>query len=598
MKSPIIRYFLLALVILLAALFAPTFTTAQGPYPPIPHTLEERQDCLRCHQTGTAGATIIPDNHAGIRNDVCTICHQPADRAAMPLPIPHTLEGFENCVACHPAEGEGAPAFIPGEVTTPADDYPPIPHKLEDREDCLECHREGDELTPKIPADHEGLTSEACRDCHQPIDMVAQPTPTAVAVVSIPVGPIPTPIVHPQAARGVNVCYDCHSTAQDGNLVEDADRWHRSIHAEREVACADCHGGDPAATTKEEAKAPGTGYVGVPARVDIPALCASCHADVSSMRQYDLPTDQYAKYQESIHGLRLAEGDENVATCSDCHSGHLVLKANDPASSVYPATVPETCAGCHADEVLMEPYHIPTNQFELYKDSVHGHALLDEQNFRAPNCATCHGTHGAAPPGFEEVANVCGSCHSATQDYYLTSVHSSASDKTPKCITCHGRYDVTKPSEALFLGDEDRHCGSCHEPDSRYGQAAQELYNAIDGAAKAYEEAETAIQVARNVGMLVGPMEGRLREANTALITARAAQHTLDLDLVNERTVTAREISEEVAVSAEVAVAESVFRRQAMIIAVAVIALTVVALYLLKRELDRRLEAGEAVDDG
>jgi hypothetical protein len=62
--------------------------------------------------------------------------------------------------------------------------------------------------------------------------------------------------------------------------------------------------------------------------------------------------------------------------------------------------------------------------------------------------------------------------------------------------------------------------------------------------------------------------------------------------------VTAREISEEVAVSAEVAVAESVFRRQAMIIAVAVIALTVVALYLLKRELDRRLEAGEAVDDG
>jgi uncharacterized membrane protein len=35
-----------------------------------------------------------------------------------------------------------------------------------------------------------------------------------------------------------------------------------------------------------------------------------------------------------------------------------------------------------------------------------------------------------------------------------------------------------------------------------------------------------------------------------------------------------------------------------MIIAVAVIALTVVALYLLKRELDRRLEAGEAVDDG
>jgi hypothetical protein len=37
--------------------------------------------------------------------------------------------------------------------------------------------------------------------------------------------------------------------------------------------------------------------------------------------------------------------------------------------------------------------------------------------------------------------------------------------------------------------------------------------------------------------------------------------------------------------------AESLFRRRAMVIAVAVIGLIVVALYLLKRELDRQLEA-------
>ena len=43
--------------------------------------------------------------------------------------------------------------------------------------------------------------------------------------------------------------------------------------------------------------------------------------------------------------------------------------------------------------------------------------------------------------------------------------------------------------------------------------------------------------------------------------------------------------------SAEAAVAESIFRRRAMIIAVAAIALTIVALYLLKRELDRQLDA-------
>jgi hypothetical protein len=86
-------------------------------------------------------------------------------------------------------------------------------------------------------------------------------------------------------------------------------------------------------------------------------------------------------------------------------------------------------------------------------------------------------------------------------------------------------------------------------------------------------------------------MEGRLREANTDLITARAAQHTLDLDTVQEHANSAEVTAGEVKASAEAAVAESIFRRRAMIIAVAAIGLTIVALYLLKRELDRQLES-------
>jgi len=338
---------------------------------------------------------------------------------------------------------------------------------------------------------------------------------------------------------------------------------------------------------------PEAGYIGVPAKTEIPALCASCHADVSLMRQYDLPTDQYAKYKESVHGIRLAEGDTNVTTCFDCHGGHQVLKANDPASSVYPAKVPELCASCHSDKDLMAPYDIPTNQFDLYQQSVHGHALLDNQDFRAPNCATCHGTHGAAPPGFEEVANVCGSCHTATQDYYLKSPHASGDEESgPKCVTCHGRYDVSKPSEALYLGAEPRHCGACHAPGTPAGQVAQSLYDSITAAAESQEEAEAAIEAAARLGMLVSPMEARLREASTSLITARAAQHTLDVDNVSEQADDARVIAEEVKADAESAVAESIFRRQAMIVAVVAIGLIIVALYLLKRELDRQLEAG------
>ena len=513
----LVWYLGFGLAVLVIVLFAPTFSTAQEEIPPIPHTLENRDDCLGCHEEGRLKAPIIPASHEGRTNEDCQDCHRPVGEAPLPA-------------------------------------APPVPHTLVGRENCLECH-----------------TS-------------SEPTPTPGPP------PLPTPIVHPQA-RGVNNCVECHSTLDDEKQTDIVAQSQRSIHTERNVSCADCHGGDPSASTMEEAKASDTGYIAVPAKADIPALCGSCHAKVTLMRQYDLPTDQYAKYQESIHGIRLAEGDDNVATCFDCHGGHQILKANDPASSVYPPNVPAMCAGCHADKELMASYDIPTNQFDLYKQSVHGHALFDNHDLRAPTCATCHGTHGAAPPGFDEVANVCGSCHSATQDYYLESPHFTDDDSGPKCVTCHGRYDVSEPSEALYLGAEPRHCGECHTPDSEAGQVVQALYDSITAAAQAYNEAELAIQNARSVGTLVSPLEGQLRQANTDLITARAAQHTLDMEVVSKRAEDARTTAEEVKTEAQAAIAANIFRRQAMVIAVAVIILTIVALYLLKRELDRRLEA-------
>ncbi len=499
----------------------------------------------------------------------------PAEAAASaePAPVPHTLEGRENCLECHSAEG--------GVSAGPPD----IPHPLVGRDKCLACHAEGIGGAPKLPENHAGRTEDICQACHQP----GQPAPEPTATRSLE--PIPTPLVYP-AAEGVNTCLACHATLPEKD-AEITQRWQRSIHAERGVSCADCHGGNPAAETIDEAMSPAAGYIGAPAKKEIPALCASCHADVARMRQYNLPTDQYAKYRESVHGMRLDESDTNVATCFDCHGGHQILKANDPASTVYPSNVPALCASCHADKELMAPYGIPTNQYDLYRQSVHGHALLDAQDFRAPNCATCHGTHGAAPPGFQEVANVCGSCHTATQNHYLKGPHASAGDAGPKCVTCHGRYDVSDPSEALFIGSEARHCGSCHAPDTPGGQVAQSLYNSVTAAATAYEEAEAALVAARSVGMLVAPMESQLHEANTDLVTARAAQHTLDTTLISDKTNAAIDIAEAVKADAQAAIDASIFRRRAMVVAVIAIALVVVALYLLKLELDRKLEAGD-----
>lgn len=270
---------------------------------------------------------------------------------------------------------------------------------------------------------------------------------------------------------------------------------------------------------------PAAGYIGAPRKAEIPALCGSCHANVELMRQFDLPTDQYAKYRESQHGKLLAQGDQDVATCFECHGGHAIKKKNEPTASVYPTNVPALCASCHADKTLMRPYGIPTNQYDLFRASVHGIALLQKQGLRAPSCATCHGTHGAAPPGFAEVANVCGSCHSATQDYYLKSKHASGATGTPKRVTRYGRYDVFPATDEMFLGTEPRRCGSCHPAGSPQRDTVDKLYQAIASAAKTYDEAETAVRRAAGIGMIVAPEEAKLREAQTSLITARRAAH-------------------------------------------------------------------------
>jgi hypothetical protein len=247
--------------------------------------------------------------------------------------------------------------------------------------------------------------------------------------------------------------------------------------------------------------------------------------------------------------------------------------------------VPALCARCHANAELMKPYGIPTNQYDLFKASVHGIALLKNQDTRAPSCATCHGTHGATPPGFEEVANVCGSCHSATQEYFLKSKHASVQGG-PKCVTCHGRYDVGVPSDDMFTGSADRQCGQCHPAGSPQAGAVKQMYDALHQATTTYDDADKAIVAAASLQMIVGPEEEQLQKAKTSLLTARAAQHTGVLADVSKNTDQATSTSQKTQQAADAKVRESIFRRQAMVVAVIAIGLVIVSLIFVKRALE------------
>jgi len=350
---------------------------------------------------------------------------------------------------------------------------------------------------------------------------------------------LPFAAAGPRHAAEESECLDCHLTLEPEFAVP-AQEWLTSIHADYQVGCADCHGGDPLAPTKAGAKSEGTGYTGRPPKEKIPELCGSCHADSERMAPYGLPTNQLSEYRElSRHGQLLAQGDQGVATCYDCHGGHATLDAHSPSSAVYPINLPLTCAKCHSDSALMEPYGIDTHQYELFRNSVHGVALLEDNNLHAPTCATCHGNHGAALPGAGELADMCGlQCHPLTEDAYLSGAHgvgASGTSDLPTCVDCHGRYDVQPADELLLIGSEAGECGSCHPTDSPEGEVASLLYEEISSAAASIAEAVSLVDGPEQLPILL--------QAQTRLQQARVLQHSAQLDLVRMRTEEARELS-------------------------------------------------------
>jgi hypothetical protein len=372
-------------------------------------------------------------------------------------------------------------------------------------------------------------------------------------------------------------CMVCHSAIK----VE----YQESIHARREMTCATCHGGDPK-DLEMTAMSRSAGFKGKTTRQETVKLCASCHADQVKMRPYGMPTDQYAQYLTSRHGIQLAKGDTLVAVCTDCHLVHRILSPSDPRSSVARHNVPQTCARCHSDPDRMKPYGLPTNQYSLYAGSVHGKALLEEANESAPDCASCHGTHGAAPPGHSEVASVCGQCHPRTRDALAKSPHKHAPGRTdmPECVTCHDHHAISRPGLELFQTS----CAKCHEEPSDAHKQGQEIKTLILSAQTELEDAQKEVAEAKQRGLNMEREESSLNDARTSLLEVLPVQHSLSLPDVEDFTDKAKSGADDVKLKIHEIFETQKFRRVVLVFLWIAILISAATLYLKRRQLIRR----------
>jgi len=393
-------------------------------------------------------------------------------------------------------------------------------------------------------------------------------------------------------AQTQSTCLDCHS-ALDPPLQVTAEKFAQDIHAQAGLNCASCHGGD-ATKADMDAMSKRAGFRGKIDRSQIPALCGRCHSDGAYMRQYNpsLRTDQLSQYKTSVHGKLLAKGDAKVAVCTDCHGVHGLRPASDTRSKVHPLNVAQTCSRCHADAAYMKAYSIPTDQFEKYSASVHHDALVVRGDLSAPTCTTCHGNHGAAPPGVDSVQNVCSKCHVFQDQMYEKSTHKAAfqSAGLPGCVVCHSNHAVTHPSDAKLGAGPQAICMQCHAPGDICDQARVEILNGLTHLDNSIKEANRVLGVAESSGMEVSQARLDEDQARDALTKARVTIHSFRTDLVNQDIQEGLNLAAKNLQAGRNALAERDYRRRGLGFAVVFILMTVVGLFLYIRQIERHAQ--------
>jgi len=140
-------------------------------------------------------------------------------------------------------------------------------------------------------------------------------------------------------------CIDCHSDPKfvvtNKKLFDYFKEWKLSIHAQEEVTCSDCHGGNPEASGKQAAHG-GKGGVRKIQRavnfINIPTTCGQCHDDI---------LDSYRKSNHYKY-LRARKQEKQGPNCVTCHGS-----LNSVALNVN--TVKGTCLICHNQKTGNHP---------------------------------------------------------------------------------------------------------------------------------------------------------------------------------------------------------------------------------------------------
>jgi predicted CXXCH cytochrome family protein len=268
------------------------------------------------------------------------------------------------------------------------------------------------------------------------------------------------------AAEEAQRCLTCHAdenltrtldSGESASLVMHPEVLAASVH--KKLSCTECH--------------PGLNQVPHPQRqhknltqwkAGFTEVCKNCHLD------------NYTKTQDSVHATLQTRGDVFAPTCVKCHGSHDIARPAQPRSRIS-----QTCATCHPGVSAK------------YISSVHGKALLEDENKDVPVCTDCHRSHNIAATKDHawvlRSPNLCGRCHAdakmmgkyglstAVLSTYVADFHGTTAgfgtgndeDERARlvavCTDCHGIHDIAhvkSPDSGAFRANLVQTCRKCH----------------------------------------------------------------------------------------------------------------------------------------
>ncbi len=316
----------------------------------------EELSCVECHQKKKPfidEKVLLESVHKDLD---CEECHPAAEMVPHPQPLKKV-----NCNICHTKESKAFQQGIHAKLALEGAKDLPL---------CKDCHGthnifKGTDI--RSTTNHFQIDA-TCIKCHASLEVTARhsdmPKPSKVKAF--------LKSAHGTGLHGKGLlvsatCTDCHghheirpkknpdSPINRNNVPLTCKKCHLGIFTEFEQSAHGAHWKKHLAnggSKKEQEKGKGTGLQ------KVGPVCSTCHhpheINVTDSFQNGMVGecgnchhDKVLTYKDTFHGKATDLGFKFAAKCSDCHTPHHNLGADDPRSSIHPKNIVKTCRTCH-----------------------------------------------------------------------------------------------------------------------------------------------------------------------------------------------------------------------------------------------------------